>query len=203
MKAISGTISNEKYKIDLCCRSLYKCDAHKHIELNQTTEIHISYCGCVKLFKTCLKNLNTSLSNEVSFIHAINTTKCFSKVHPIIKCIELEEYSDEIVKLFKFTNLNERAKYFRRCVKYELDQDEKEELQIFDMPFNDDIGRIFKKKQNYVLLFSFLCTLFTKKFCFHFTFGEMISLSLSNALNVRSISFHSPLYVSLLLFIVI
>lgn len=140
---------DDKDYVDLCCRSLHKCDAYKRIELNQTTEWSFRHCECMHSFQICLKNLNTSLSNEVAFIHSINATKCYSKDHPIIKCIKFETYSESNAQLFTFMNLTEREKYFRRCLKYELDESQPEHFQIFDMPFNNhansSFGMLFTK----------------------------------------------------------
>lgn len=128
--------SNEEHQVDFCCRSLYKCDAHKRNELNQTTESHMKHCGCIHLFQICLKNLNTSLSNEVVFIHAINASKCYSKDHPINKCIQFETYADSNVEWLRLIDSDERQKYFSRCVKYDLNTSLPQQLQTFDVPFN-------------------------------------------------------------------
>lgn len=37
----------------------------------------------------------------------------------------------------KLFNLDEREKYFNRCMNYKLDQNQRNELQIFDILFND------------------------------------------------------------------
>lgn len=153
----NDTIVNEKYKIDVCCRSLHKCDAHRRAELNHSTDNHISYCECVQSFQKCLRNLNQTLSNEVAFIHSLNATKCFTTIHPIIKCIKFEQHSESTDQIIKFTTMNERENYFKRCTKYELDLSRKEELQIIDLPFIDKTGRLFHKtKQHYEPLFIFL-----------------------------------------------
>lgn len=133
----NNTILNETDRIDMCCRSFYKCNSYKQIELNQTTVWAIRHCDCVRSFQICLKNLNTTLSNELNFIHSINTTKCFSKDHPIDKCITFEKYPDAMVQLFKFINSDDREKYLKRCTKYELDRNREKKLQIFDIPFNE------------------------------------------------------------------
>lgn len=136
------TIFDEKYSIDLCCRFLYKCDAHKRhiIELNQknTSEWIFWHCDCVRSFQTCLNNLNTKLSNEFAFIYSINTTKCFSNDHPIVKCNIFEENPESVKTFFELANLEEREKYFKRCKSYELDESVRKELQLFDIPFNNE-----------------------------------------------------------------
>lgn len=129
---------NEIDQIDLCCRSLYKCNAHKKSELNQVTPWGIRHCACVSSFQTCLKKLNTSLSNEVNFVHSINTTTCFAKDYPIVKCIKFEKYSDTMEQLFEIIDSDNKEKYNKRCVKYELDQNREKELQIFDVPLNEN-----------------------------------------------------------------
>ncbi|XP_055315866.1 uncharacterized protein LOC129579678 [Sitodiplosis mosellana] len=140
VKSKSGAVLSEVNRIDLCCRSLYKCNAHKYNELNQTTAWNsgIRHCECVNSFKICLKSLNTSLSNKFDFIHSINTTKCSSNDHPIIKCTAFEKYSDKLLQLSKTINSNNREKYFKRCIKYESDQNREKQFQIFDMPFNEN-----------------------------------------------------------------
>lgn len=59
------------------------------------------------------------------------------KDHPIVKCLTFEEYTEAITQLFKYINSVDRIQFFTRCKRYELDQNRKEELQIFDMPFNE------------------------------------------------------------------
>lgn len=132
----TDTVLDEKNRIDLCCRFLHKCDAHKHIELNHTTEWPYWHCECVSSFYTCLNNLNTTVSIEFALIHSINTTKCLSNDYPIVQCKKFEIYSDSISQLFKFDNSDEHEKYFKRCISYQLDRNLKKELQIFDIPFN-------------------------------------------------------------------
>lgn len=131
----SGTNLNEKDQIDLCCRSLYKCNAHKQNELNQTIAWNIRHCDCLHSYRICLKHLNTTISNKINFVYSLNTTKCYSNDHPIIKCIEFEKYPDTMS--FKMINHDEHEKYFKRCLKYAVDQNRKKELQIFDMPLNE------------------------------------------------------------------
>lgn len=156
--AKSDTVSDEKDRIDLCCRFLYKCDAQKHKEVNQTIVWPLWHCECVRSFQTCLNNLNTSLSNEFAFIHSINTKKCFSKDYPIVKCDRFEKYPDSISEIFKFVNLDEREQYFKRCIIYELDRNRRKELQIFDMPLNvyyamtTAAGRLSKTQTKYFIL---------------------------------------------------
>lgn len=60
-----GTYLNDSDHLDLCCRSLHKCEAHKHIELNYTIEAYVRHCECEYSFQTCLENLNSSLSIEL------------------------------------------------------------------------------------------------------------------------------------------
>lgn len=143
-KALQSTFINAKSdtaldgtnRIDLCCRTLHKCDALKRHELNHTNLWPMWHCECVRSFHTCLNNLNTTLSNEFAFIHSVNTTKCFSNDHPIVKCKRLQQYSDSS-KLFKSSNLDELEKHFKRCIKYELNLNQREELQIFDVPYRN------------------------------------------------------------------
>lgn len=122
---------NETDRVDLCCRSLHKCDAHKHIEFNYKNESNIRHCKCVYSFQNCLKNLNTSLSNELAFFHSVNTTRCYAKEYPIIKCITFDSHKKEST---------------RRCLEYDLDQSQPQKLQIFDVPFNNHALSAFKCK---------------------------------------------------------
>lgn len=151
LNAKKGIYSNETDSVDLCCRSLHKCDAYKQIELNHTNALYIRHCECVHSFQKCLENLNTSLSNEFAFIYSINTTKCYAKDHPIIKCISfdanLELKADTI---FEFINSAERALLLNRCLKYDLDQSLPQQLQIFDVPFNNHAMSTFECKLHIV-----------------------------------------------------
>lgn len=74
-----GAHFNGKDQIDSCCRSLHKCDAYQRIALNQTNDSlwDFRHCDCLYFFQICLDHVNTSLSNEVAFLHSINTTKCY------------------------------------------------------------------------------------------------------------------------------
>lgn len=112
-----GTISNETYRMDLCCRSLHKCDAYKRIEFNYIKESDIRHCECVHSFQRSLENMNTSLSNEFAFIHTINTAKCYAKDHPIIECITFESKTGPIVELMSSVG---RDFFPNRCLKYDL-----------------------------------------------------------------------------------
>lgn len=131
-----GTNSEEGDHVDSCCRSLHKCDAHKHSELNYTNEWNIRHCECVYVFRACLKNLNTSLSNRLLFIHSINATKCYAKDYPIVKCAKLEAYLEPIIGVLKFTSSSE---ILNRCSRYELDISQPRKLQLFDLRFNYDL----------------------------------------------------------------
>lgn len=139
-KSKNGAFLNETDRIDLCCRSLYKCNAYKRIELNLTYVWNIRHCDCVHSFQICLKNLNTSVSNKVNFVHSLNTVTCFSKDHPIVMCIEFERYSDIMIQLFETFTPEEKdeERNFKRCIKYALDQKRKKVLQLFDVSFNEN-----------------------------------------------------------------
>lgn len=161
-KSFEATFVNSKERIylngtnrvDLCCRTLHKCDAHKHIEFNYTNESNIRHCKCEFSFQKCLKNLNTSLSNELAFLHSVNTTKCYSKDHPIIKCMTFDSHKRESipVQFIKSMDLPEHKSLFGRCLKYDLDQSKPQKLQLFDVPFN------------YYASYAFQCKLSTKMF---------------------------------------
>lgn len=129
---------DEKDHVDLCCHSLHKCDAHKQIELNHTIDSYIRNCDCVNSFQKCLTNSNTSLSNELALIHSINTTKCYAKDHPIIKCKTFETYPESKTYPFnRLINSTERERFLNRCLKYDLDQSQPPKLQKFDMALNE------------------------------------------------------------------
>lgn len=153
-KTKSDTFLDENIRIDSCCRSLHKCDAIKNDELNQTISVPISNCECVSFFQTCLKNLNTKISNEFLLIYSINTTKCHSNKHPIIKCIKYEETPE--TSLIKLSTFAEREKYFKRCTSYELDGTRKTESQLFDVAFNETTGEYWVTKHENIWWFYLL-----------------------------------------------
>lgn len=123
----------EKNSIDLCCRSLHKCDTHNRGLLNPINEWRLWHCECVKLFHKCLNNVNTTLSNGIAFIHSLNTTKCYKKDRPIVKCLKFENYSNAVAQLIKFSHSDEREKYLKRCKVYHVDLNQREKLQQFDV----------------------------------------------------------------------
>lgn len=120
--------------LDLCCRSMFKCSAHKNNDFNyrHTNYWNIFHCECEYYFHMCLKRINNSLlSKEFEFIRLFNTTKCYAMEHPIIKCIKFEAFAAEPYPLFhRFENFK------KRCLKYELNEIEPKRIQLFDLPFN-------------------------------------------------------------------
>lgn len=132
------THSDEKNQVDTCCRSLLKCDAYNRIAFNQTYNPlwNIRSCDCVHLFHTCLDNLNSSLANEVAFMHSMNATKCYTNDYPIIQCTQWESYPEWKAPFFRFVNQAERKKFFNRCAKYEFDKNRPKQLQLRDLAFN-------------------------------------------------------------------
>lgn len=141
INANSRTDSDEKDQIDKCCRSLHKCDAYKRITFNQTNSLLWNFrsCDCVHLFRICLDNLNSSLSDEVDFLNSINTTKCYTSDYPIIQCIKWESYSEWKVPFLRFVSQAEREKIFNRCTKYEFEKNRPKQLQLRDLPFNHHV----------------------------------------------------------------
>lgn len=131
-----GTHLDDSDRLDLCCRSLQKCDAFKRIELNSRSEWNVQHCECVHSFRTCLKNLNSIPSNELSFLHSMNTSKCYAKENPIIKCVKKETYSISQIQFLQFIDSIQHRKYVDRCSKYELDQSQPKKLQLFDLPLS-------------------------------------------------------------------
>lgn len=125
-------IANETDRVNLCCRSLHKCDAHKHIELNYTNKSYIRHCECIHSFQNCLENLNTSLSMELAFIYSINTTRCYAEDYPIIKCKTFDAGPKELESLPTVVIHSS----FNRCIKYNINRDQPKIIQIFDVPFN-------------------------------------------------------------------
>lgn len=100
-------------------------------------EFNSWHCECIRLFKICLKNLNSSLASEVSLLYSLNVTKCYADIHPITVCIQYEDISDEIkIQLFSLMTLIERETYLMRCVEYALDKSTPKLLQIVDAPFD-------------------------------------------------------------------
>lgn len=55
---------NETELLDLCCRTLHKCDTQS-VQLQHTIERNFVYCECENLFRLCLKKLNTTASNKI------------------------------------------------------------------------------------------------------------------------------------------
>lgn len=145
----NGGFLYESDRIDSCCRSFHKCEAHKHIELKNITEqANIRHCECEYSFKNCLENLNTSSSNVLGFIHSLNAEKCYAIDHPIVKCISSDAplMEPEIDLHFKDLNTVKRKSIFNRCSKYDLDQGQPQLLQMFDVPFNERAAFAFKCK---------------------------------------------------------
>lgn len=134
-----GTYLNDSDHLDLCCRSIHKCEAHKRIELNYTIDAYIRHCECEYSFQNCLENLNSSLSNELGFIHSLNTSKCYTIDYPIIKCVKFDPYrvESEVNLNLLFLDSDEHKSLFNRCLKYDLDQSQPKKIQMFDVPFNN------------------------------------------------------------------
>lgn len=65
--------SNEKDRVDLCCRHFHKCDAFQSIESNNRN------CECARSLQQCLEDLNTSLSKEFLSIYSKTATECNEK----------------------------------------------------------------------------------------------------------------------------
>lgn len=135
-----GTHLNDSDRLDSCCRSFHKCDAFERIEFNSSNEQNMKHCECVHSFRTCLKKLNSILSNELSFLHSINTSKCYAIDNPIIKCIKTESYSRSEIQFLLFINAIQRRTFVDRCSKYELDQSQQKKLQLFDLPLSSYLG---------------------------------------------------------------
>lgn len=160
INAKKGTYLDEKDHLDACCRSFHKCNAFKHIEFNHTN--NWSHCDCIHFFQKCLKNSDTSLSNELAFIHSINATKCYAKDYPITKCIKFESYPEWKAPFLRFVNSAEREKFFNRCSKYELDERQPQRIQLFDLPYNyhgmsvNDTGKLSTKSVNLFNIFVFV-----------------------------------------------
>lgn len=125
---------NDSDRLDLCCRSFHKCNAVEQIVLNSRSERNIPHCECVHSFRMCLKRFNSMLSNELSFLHSMNTSKCYAKYNPITKCVKTETYSRSEVQFLQFMDSIVPQKYVDRCSKYELDESHPKKLQIFDVP---------------------------------------------------------------------
>lgn len=116
--------------LDLCCRSFYKCDSYKSIELNYTAEWDAHHCDCEYFFETCLDNLNTAPSNALRVNHFVNTPKCYANDYPIKRCITFSNFPRSDVNF-----LSERKRPSHRCEKYELDESKPKCLQLFDLSY--------------------------------------------------------------------
>lgn len=132
----SDTRLDEIDHLDLCCRSFYKCNSYKNIEFNYTNERNIGHCDCEYFFRACLNNLNTTLSNEIGFIHIVNTTKCYANDYPIVKCIKFDTFSESNDQFPQLSNSTEREKFSSRCFKYKLDESKTKRVQLFDLSFH-------------------------------------------------------------------
>lgn len=144
----NGKYPNETDRVDLCCRSLHKCDAQKRIELSYTVESHTKHCECEHSFQKCLKNLNASLSNDIAFVHSINTTDCYAKDHPIIECAVLHAppNNSKTATILQLMSPKERRSLSNRCLKYDLNKSQAQKLQIFGVPFNNHAISAFECK---------------------------------------------------------
>lgn len=127
---------DEADHLDLCCRSFYKCDSYKSIELNYTTAWNSHHCDCEYFFELCLNNLNTTSSNVLRVNHIVDTPKCYANEYPIMKCITFGTFPESNVDFLRFPNLNEREKPSNRCSKYVLDENKTKRLQLFDLPYH-------------------------------------------------------------------
>lgn len=153
----TDTRFDDKDNVDLCCRSFYKCNSFKSIELNYTTTVrNIRHCDCEYFFRTCLNNLNTTLSNEIGFIHTLNTTKCYANDYPIIKCITFDTNLESNVQFSS-------ERFSNRCAKYQLDENKTKRVQLFDLSFHG-IASARINGNSSILLTIFFC------FCFSFSF---------------------------------
>lgn len=130
--------ADENDQINACCRSLHKCEAYKRIEFNQTNVSfgNFRHCDCIHSFQICLDDLNSTISNEVEFLHSINTIKCYTDSYPIIQCIKWVSYPEWKAPFLKFGNQTEREFVLKRCSKYELDNSRPKQLQLRDLSFN-------------------------------------------------------------------
>lgn len=133
INARNDTDLNDKRRLDSCCRSLHKCEAYKNIELNGDRSI--PHCQCVRNFRICLKELNTTLSSDLAFIHSTNSTKCYARNHPIIKCVKLETYTGPISQHLGSMSSTLNRTFFSRCIQYAFDDSQPKQLQLFDLPF--------------------------------------------------------------------
>lgn len=133
----NNTDLNGNERLDACCRLIHKCDAQKQVELQQSnSEWNVKHCECVHTFRTCLRNLNTTASNELSFIHSLHATKCYAKDHPIVKCVKIETFSEPHAQFFQIMDSNIRERFHYRCSNYELDKTQPQRIQLFDLQFS-------------------------------------------------------------------
>lgn len=153
----NDTQFNENYHLDLCCRSFYKCNSYKCIELNYTNDENFGNCDCEYYFRSCLNRLNTTLSSEIAIVHTVNTRKCYAHDYPIIKCIkyELQNVVSKNQFLTFLHSLFDNDKFSNRCLKYQLNENKTKSVQLFDLPFQ---GITFKA-------FNGMCTKTISLFC--------------------------------------
>lgn len=120
--------------VDLCCRWFLKCNAFKRFALEIINKSYNNHCECLYSFQNCLKDLNSTLSNEIGLLHSMDVTKCYSKDHPINKCAAIENYI-QIINGSTFFEAMNRTEHFNRCLKYDLNRNQPKTLQLFDAPF--------------------------------------------------------------------
>lgn len=130
----NDTHSTEREDLDLCCRSLLKCAAHKNTEFNHSYQWNIMHCECENLFRNCLKNLATSSSKQFAYIYSIHKKKCYANGSQNKRCIKFESF---LLPELKF-NRTIRENFHNRCIEYEVDENKPKQLQLYDLSFSSD-----------------------------------------------------------------
>lgn len=118
--------------LDKCCRFYHLCEIPRKVEFNQS-DWTIGHCKCEKQFRICLKRLNSESSNAFGFIRWMNTTKCYTKSQPPIKCVKFESFLMPNAEFYGYPNAI--VKNSIRCLQYELDPNKPKQFQLFDLPF--------------------------------------------------------------------
>lgn len=128
-KSTTSTYSHLWDAFDLQCREFDECNREKNAELNHTNDMShepIRHCECEHNFLDYIhKELNHPLYNPnkmrslVGITYTMNTRTCYDVEHPIIKCLQYQNFFSYRTKCDEYPN--GFGTQGIRCVKYALD----------------------------------------------------------------------------------
>lgn len=164
LKRLSEIYANQKElgpntKLDSCCRSNYQC-AYWKFQHNETNNYDSWHCDCEYQFRRCLKQLDTSLSNELAFGRSLYIQQCVYYDYPIKQCELYEEFLKPGENMQDEPKKRDIDSNRVRCLDYSLDENQPKIYQHFDMPFNyngftmDEIKRLSRNHQIKKLLYT-------------------------------------------------